>query len=98
MGHGPHEPHERPRKRHDHLVGVLAPRDHAAVALAQAHVGFPTDGLDGVGLLFEAPWHGATAFRGRPLRPGACTQHATGVGMARLGEGALRPPRTRGVC
>ena len=97
FGNGPHEPHELTRNRHDHLVRVFPPRHQAAVAFAQAHLGFPTDVLDGVGLLFESPLQVATDVRGIPLRPRAFNQYPTGMSIARFGDGALTTPLTRAI-
>src|ERR687892_279744 len=98
FGHRPHEPHELTRNSHDHLGGVFSARDHASVACAQAHVGFPTDVLDGFGVLFESPWQVATDLRGITIGPRAVNPHPTGMTMARCGDGALTTPLTRGIC
>jgi hypothetical protein len=97
FGNGPHAPNELTRNRYDHLVSVFPPRHQASVSCAQANLGFPTDVLDGFGLLFESPLHVATDFRGLPIRLGTFDPHSTGMGIARFGDGALTTPLTRGV-
>ena len=97
MGHGPQAPHALTRTSHDHLVGVCAARAQAAVSLAQANVGVPTEVLAGCGVLCESPWQVATDVGGITRRPGAFHQHPTGMTMASGGAGALPTPRTRGI-
>jgi hypothetical protein len=96
-GNRPHEPHELTRNRHDHLVGVFASRYQASVSFAQAHLGFPTDVLDGFGVLFESSLQVATDVRGITIRPRAFNQYPTGMSIASFGEGALTTPLTRGI-
>ena len=97
FGKGPHEPHELTRNSHDHLVGVFSARYQASVSCAQANLGFPTDVLDGFGVLFESQWQVATDFRGITLGPRAFNQHPPGMTIARFGDGALTTPLTRGI-
>jgi hypothetical protein len=97
FGHGPQEPHALTRNRHDHLVGVFPPRCQTAGACAPARVGFPTEILEGCGVLFASQLHVATDVRGLPIGPGAFNPHATGMGLARFGDGTLTTPLTRGV-
>jgi hypothetical protein len=97
FGNGPQAPHELPRHRHHPLGGVFPPRHQAAGAFAPAHLGCPTDVLDGFGVLCASSLPVATDVRGLPIRPGAFDQHAPGMAMTRCGDGALTTPVTRGV-
>jgi hypothetical protein len=97
LGNRPHEPSELTRNSHDHLVGVFSARYQASVAFAQANLGFPTDVLDGFGVLFESQLQVATGFRGITIRSRAFNQYPTGMSIASCGDGALTTPLTRGI-
>ena len=74
------------------------PRAHQlSVAFAQAHLGLPTDVLDGLGTLLQAQLEMPTDFGGVAIGPGAFDQGTAGMGVARLGDAALTAPLSTGV-
>ena len=73
LGHGPQESTHLTGHRHHNLMGLLASRDEASVACAQAHLGFPANVLDDFRLLFESQLQVSTDVGGVAVRPGAFT-------------------------
>jgi len=71
---------------------MLASGDELSVAFAQAHLGFPTEVLERFGLLLESQLQMAAPLGPIAIGLGAFDQEATGMGIARLGDGALTPP------
>jgi hypothetical protein len=77
---------------------MWASRHGASVARAQAHRGFPAEGLGDCRLCFEPPWPVSTALGWGAVRPGARTRSAPGRGVAGCGGRPLAAPRRRGRC
>ena len=79
-------------------MGVLASCHEASGACTPPALGFPTDGLDALGLLFESEWPMAPDLRGRAVGPGACDQNASGLAGASLGNRSLSAVLAGGIC
>ena len=92
FGDRPDEPDQLPRHPYHHLVGMLASGDELSVAFAQAHLGFPTEVLQPLGFLLQSQLQMAAHFGRVAIGPGPFDPHATGMGMARLGDSALTTP------
>ena len=82
FGDRPDEIDPLPRHGHHHLVGMLASGDELSVAFAQAHLGFPTEVLERLGLLLQSQLQMAAHFGRIAIGPGPFDQHAMGMGMA----------------
>jgi hypothetical protein len=89
LGHSPHVPHQLTGHGHHDLVGIFAACQQSSRALTQPHLGFPTDGLDGFMLVFQAQLEVSTDFGCIPIRPGTFNQGATGMGIPGFGNGTL---------
>jgi hypothetical protein len=81
---------------HPDLMRLLTSRGPLSVALTPPPVGFPTDRLDGYGQRFQPQLERTTHLGRIAGGPGAFEQRPTGMGMARFGEAALRPPLPTG--
>src|SRR5262249_4172088 len=97
-GNSPHEPSQLTGNGHGHNIGVFASCHEAPVTVTQPHLSFPTDVLDGFGLCFESQLQMSAALRGRAIGPGACDEHAAGMGVACLGNRPRSAWRPGGVC
>ena len=86
FGNRPHKAHQFPGDGDDHRVGVFAAGQQASKALAQPHLGLPTDVLDRLWELFQPELQVATDLGGIPGGPGAFDQSATGMGVASFGN------------
>ena len=98
LGHGPHPGEPFPGDGHHDVMGVWPARAQLSVACAEPYGCLPADLLSGGGARLSAPWQVATDVRGIAGRPGAIDACASRLGVPRLGERALTPPRTAGVC
>jgi hypothetical protein len=95
-GHRPQKPHQCTGNGHDHLVGMFASSDQAAVAFTPPTLCLPADILDGFGWPFEPQLQMSTELGRIALGPGPFNKSTTGMGMARFGNGTLAPPLTGG--
>ena len=78
-------------------MGVFASCHEASVAFPEPHLGFPPDVLEHLGLFFEPSLQLSADLGGITIRPGAFDQDASGMGMARFGDGAVAALRTGGL-
>ena len=85
-------------KRDDHLLDVFAAGHQAAVALAEAHRGFPADILERFGHFCQPELAVATPLGGVAIGPRACDEDPPGRGVARCGEAPLPPSLPPGGC
>lgn len=76
----------------------MPPGHEASNAVAPPPWRLPAEVLDGLGRWFEAPWQMSTDVGGIALRPRACDEGSTGLGMTGVGEGTLPAALTAGVC
>jgi hypothetical protein len=97
VGNRPHEPHQVPGNGHDHLVSMCPAGHQAAVSFAQSHLGFPADGLDGFGLLFQSEVERPADFGRVAIRPGAFHERATSVRLAGFGARTLPAVLATGI-
>ena len=68
------------------------------LAMAEPHLGFPTDALEDFRLSVEAPWQLSTDLRGIAIGPGAFDEHASGMRVAGFGHRPLSALRPGGGC
>src|SRR3972149_3768074 len=99
-----HEARDRPGEGghlagngHDDLVDVLAAGGQLPIALAQAHLRLPADGLDLGRQLLQAELEMPADLRRVPIGPRPFDEGPPGVGVPSLGDAALPAPRPRGV-
>src|SRR5262245_18029979 len=78
-----------PGDRHTHPLGVCTACASLSRALAEPHLGLPTDLLDGCGHLCHTPLEVTTDFRGIPGSPGPFDEGTARVGVADCGARAL---------
>jgi len=95
LGHGPPKRAQLPGQGDHDLRRVCAAGAAGPLASAEASLGLPTDVLDGLRQLCQAPWQGPPDCGGVARGPGPVAQRATGMGMPRLGDAALTAPRAR---
>jgi hypothetical protein len=79
-------------------MGMFPCGPQLALPCAEPDLGFPTDGLERCGELFQAQLPVSTALGWIPIGPGPFAQGTTGMGMARRGHAALLPPPPTGIC
>ena len=96
FGDRPDEPDPLPRHGHHHLVGMPASGDELSGAFAQAHLGFPTEVLKRLELLLQLQLQMAAHVGRIAIGPVPFHQDAPGMGMVRLGDGALATPFATG--
>jgi hypothetical protein len=96
FGDRPDETDQLARHGHHHLVGMLASGDELSVAFAQAHLSLPTEVLAYLGLLLQSQLQMAAHVGRVAIGPDPFDQDAPGMGMARLGDGALATPLATG--
>lgn len=74
---------------HHDLIDVFAPGHQAAVAFAEADLGFPANLLDGFGHFFHPQLQAATDFGRVAIGPRALHEDAAGMSVTGLGEAPL---------
>jgi hypothetical protein len=98
LGNGPPEGQQFACDGHHDQVGVFPSSGQLSVALAPPPLGFPTEILDGFGPLCQAQPELTTDLGRVAVGPGAFAQGPTGMAIARVGDAALMPPLTTGIC
>jgi len=89
LGDGPHEGGELAGDGRDDDVGMLASGGEATEAFAETDLSLPSDVLDGRGETLEALADVRGDFGGIAVGPGAFDERATGMAIARFGDGSL---------
>ena len=96
-GHRPHKGRHFAGDRNYYLIDVLTSSHQAAIAFAQAHLGFPTDLLDRFGHGFQSELQVATHLGRVAIGPRAFDEDTTGMRVAGFRDSPLASPLSRGV-
>jgi hypothetical protein len=89
LRNGPHKGAQFPGNGYHGTISVFAACDQLSIAFAQPHLRLPTDGLDGLGQLFEPQLEVPADLSRISLGPGALNQGTACVRVAGLGDGSL---------
>jgi hypothetical protein len=89
LGNRPHKSDQFTRNSHGDDVGVFPSGHESSIAFTQPDLGLPADVLDDFGLLFQSLLEMPPDLGRRAVAPGALDQDASGVRVARFGNGTL---------
>ncbi len=97
LGDGPDKGRHFAGNIDDYLVDLFAPGHQPSGALAEAHLGFPTDILDRLGHVFQAQLQMATDLGRVAIGSGPLNEDPASMSVARLGDTPLPTALPTGV-
>ena len=89
LRNGPHKGAQFPGDGDHDAIGVFAACEQLSIAFAQPHLRLPTDGLDGLGQLFEPQLEVPADLSRLSIGPGALNHGTACVRIAGFGDGSL---------
>jgi hypothetical protein len=98
LGHGPPAPHQLTGHSDDDLVGMVATGAESSLPFAPPDLGRPAAVLADVGVFGPSPVARSADLCRVAVGPGAFHQRPSGLGVPRVGHGAVAASRPRRRC